>query len=194
VDAQAKGITRSDYPTIDGGRASDLVFEQVLVPADRWLGAEGGALPLVERVADEAVCALCAEAVGAMRRMLAETVVYASQRKQFGAPLASFQVLQHRMADMFTALEQSAALTLVATMKLDRPADERALAASAAKAQVDKAAKFVGESAVQIHGGMGITEELSLGHYFRRCTAIAAQFGNADFHLRRYADLSLAAA
>ncbi len=194
VDAQAEGITRSDYPTIDGGRASDLVFEQVLVPADRLLGAEGGALPLVERVADEAVCALCAEAVGAMRRMLAETVVYASQRKQFGAPLASFQVLQHRMADMFTALEQSAALTLVATMKLDRPADERALAASAAKAQVDKAAKFVGESAVQIHGGMGITEELSLGHYFRRCTAIAAQFGNADFHLRRYADLSLAAA
>ena len=194
VDADAPGISRSDYPTIDGGRASDIRFDKVFVPAVRLLGLEGAALPLVQRVADEAVCALCAEAVGAMRRMLAETVTYASQRKQFGAPLASFQVLQHRMADMFTALEQSAALTLVATMKLDRPAAERALAASAAKVQVDRAAKFVGESAVQIHGGMGITEELSLGHYFRRCTAIAAQFGNADFHLRRYADLSLAAA
>lgn len=192
VDADAPGISRSDYPTIDGGRASDIRLDKVFVPAVRLLGLEGAALPLVQRVADEAVCALCAEAVGAMRRMLAETVTYASQRKQFGAPLTSFQVLQHRMADMFTALEQSAALTLVATMKLDRPAPERALAASAAKVQVDRAAKFVGESAVQIHGGMGITEELSLGHYFRRCTAIAAQFGNADFHLRRYADLSLA--
>lgn len=192
VDTDAKGLTRSDYPTIDGGRASDITFNDVLVPAERLLGAEGAALPLVERAADEAICALCAEAVGGMRRMLADTVVYASQRKQFGVALATFQVLQHRMADMFTALEQSAALTLVATMKLDRPAAERALAASAAKAQVGKAAKLLGQAAVQIHGGMGITEELSLGHYFRRATAIGNQFGNTDYHLRRYADLSLA--
>lgn len=194
VDADAQGITRSDYPTIDGSRASDISFDNVAVPATRLVGAEGAALPLLERVSDEAICALCSEAIGGMRRMLAETVTYASQRKQFGVPLATFQVLQHRMADMFTALEQSAALTLVATMKLDRPAPERALAASAAKVQVDNAAKLVGQAAVQIHGGMGITEELSLGHYFRRATAIATQFGNVDFHLRRYADLSLAAA
>ncbi|PPE72665.1 pimeloyl-CoA dehydrogenase small subunit [Solimonas fluminis] len=192
VDAGARGLTRSDYPTIDGGRASDLSFDDVVVPAARLVGAEGAALPLVERIADEAICALCAEAVGGMRRMLADTVAYASQRKQFGVPLSTFQVLQHRMADMYTALEQSAALTLVATMKLDRPAAERALAASAAKVQIGNAAKFIGQSAVQIHGGMGVTEELSLGHYFRRATAIGAQFGNADFHLRRYADLSLA--
>ncbi|AXQ29330.1 pimeloyl-CoA dehydrogenase small subunit [Solimonas sp. K1W22B-7] len=192
VDADAQGLTRSDYPTIDGGRASDITFHDVFVPAERLLGAEGAALPLVERAADEAICALCAEAVGGMRRMLADTVAYASQRKQFGVALATFQVLQHRMADMFTALEQSAALTLVATMKLDRPAAERALVASAAKAQVGKAAKLVGQAAVQIHGGMGITEELALGHYFRRATAIGSQFGSTDFHLRRYADLSLA--
>jgi len=193
VDAGAPGIRRQDYPTIDGGRASEVWFDQVKAPASRLIGKAGTALPLIEQVSDEAICALCAEAVGAMRRMLAETVGYASQRKQFGTPLASFQVLQHRMADMYVALEQSIALTQAATMKLDGPAHERALAASAAKAQIGNAAKFIGQAAVQIHGGMGITEELSLGHYFRRTTAIASQFGSVDHHLRRYADLSLAA-
>lgn len=193
VDANSPGIRRQDYPTIDGGRASELWFDKVRVPATRVLGEPGAALPLVERMADEAICALCAEAVGAMRVMLADTVNYASQRKQFGTPLASFQVLQHRMADMYAALEQSIALTQVATMKLEQPAAERALSASAAKAQIGNAAKFIGQSAVQIHGGMGITEELSLGHYFRRTTAIGSQFGSVDHHLRRYADLSLAA-
>ncbi len=192
VDADAPGVRRQDYPTIDGGRASEIWFDAVRVPAGRVIGGADDALPLVERIADEAICALCAEAVGGMRRMLADTVNYASQRKQFGAPLASFQVLQHRMADMFAALEQSSALTQVATMKLERPTVERALAASAAKVQVGNAAKFIGQAAIQIHGGMGITEELALGHYFRRATAIGSQFGSVDHHLRRYADLSLA--
>lgn len=194
VDRSAPGITALDYPTIDGGRASDLSFDKVLVSAQRLIGEEGVGLPLLEQVVDEAICALCAEAVGCMRRLLADTVSYASQRKQFGAPLASFQVLQHRMADMYVALEQSIALTQVATMKLDLPAPQRALAASAAKAQIGNAGKFIGQSAIQIHGGMGITEELALGHYFRRLTAIAAQFGSVDFHTRRYADLALAEA
>lgn len=192
VDADAPGIRRQDYPTIDGGRASEIWFDAVRVPAGRVIGGADDALPLVERIADEAICALCAEAVGGMRRMLADTVNYASQRKQFGTPLSSFQVLQHRMADMFAALEQSSALTQVATMKLERPTVERALAASAAKVQIGNAAKFIGQAAIQIHGGMGITEELALGHYFRRATAIGSQFGSVDHHLRRYADLSLA--
>ena len=193
VDADAAGIRRQDYPTIDGGRASEVWFEGVRIPAGRVIGEADGALSLLERIADEAICALCAEAVGGMQRMLADTVSYASQRKQFGTPLASFQVLQHRMADMYAALEQSSALTQVATMKLESPAIERALAASAAKVQIGQAAKFIGQAAIQIHGGMGITEELALGHYFRRTTAIGSQFGSVDFHLRRYADLALAA-
>jgi alkylation response protein AidB-like acyl-CoA dehydrogenase len=126
-----------------------------------------------------------------MRRLLADTVAYACQRKQFGVPIASFQVLQHRMADMFVALEQSIALTLVATLKLESPPAERALAASAAKVQIGSAGRFIGQAAIQIHGGMGITEELALGHYFKRLTAIGSQFGTAEHHRRRYADLSL---
>jgi alkylation response protein AidB-like acyl-CoA dehydrogenase len=191
VDGDAKGVHVQDYPTIDGGRAAEIHFDNVKVPASRVIGAEGAGLPLLERVADEAVCALCAEAVGGMRRLLADTVAYACQRKQFGVPIASFQVLQHRMADMFVALEQSIALTLVATLKLDSPPAERALAASAAKLQIDSAGRFIGQAAIQIHGGMGITEELALGHYFKRLTAIGSQFGTAEHHLRRYADLSL---
>jgi alkylation response protein AidB-like acyl-CoA dehydrogenase len=192
VDRASPGLTTEDYPTVDGGRASTVTFADVAVPGARVIGVPGAALPLVERIVDEAICAVCAEGVGAMRRMLADTVSYAGQRKQFGAPLASFQVLQHRIADMFVALEQSAALTQVATLKLDTEA--RARSASAAKAQVGTAGRFLGQAAIQIHGGMGITEELALGHYFRRLTAIAAQFGSTDFHLRRYADLALAAA
>ncbi|HXG29499.1 MAG TPA: acyl-CoA dehydrogenase family protein [Nevskiales bacterium] len=194
VDKDSNGIRTQDYPTIDGGRAAEVFFDEVRVPAGRVIGTEGAALPLLERVADEAVCALCAEAVGCMRRLLADTVAYACQRKQFGVPIASFQVLQHRMADMFVALEQSIALTLVATLKLDSPPAERALAASAAKVQIGSAGRFIGQAAIQIHGGMGITEELALGHYFKRLTAIGSQFGTAEHHLRRYADLSLAAA
>ncbi len=186
VDANAKGLSMQSYPTFDGGRASDIALENVVVPAARMIGGD------VERVVDEAICAICAEAVGAMRQMLAMTVSYAAQRKQFGVPIATFQVLQHRMADMFSQLEQSAALTQVATMKLDAPDAERMLAASAAKVQVANASKFIGQAAIQIHGGMGITEELALGQYFRRVTAIGAQFGSADHHLRRYAELSLA--
>ncbi|MGH8504369.1 MAG: acyl-CoA dehydrogenase family protein [Stenotrophobium sp.] len=194
VDKGAKGIRTQNYPTIDGGRAAEIFFDNVIVPARHVIGEAGKALPLIERVVDEAICALCAEAVGGMRRMLADTVNYASQRKQFGVPIASFQVLQHRVADMFTALEQSAALTQVATMKIEASAAERALAASAAKVQIGNAGKFIGQAAIQIHGGMGITEELALGHYFKRITAIGNQFGSTDHHLRHYADLSLATA
>lgn len=189
IERNAPGVTLQEYPTVDGSRAADIHLDNVFVPHGGLLGAEGEALALIERLSDEAAVALCAEAGGAMSRMLGNTVDYARQRKQFGVPIATFQVLQHRMADMYVQLEQTVALTQVAAMQASAEPAQRALAASAAKAQAGQAGKFVGQAAVQIHGGMGVTQELAVGHYFKRVTAIDLQFGSAEHHLRRYADL-----
>lgn len=194
IERNAPGVTLLEYPTVDGSRAADILLDNVFVPDSALLGAEGDALALIERLSDDAAVALCAEAGGAMSRMLADTVDYARQRKQFGVPIATFQVLQHRMADMYVQLEQTVALTQVAAMQAGADPTQRALAASAAKAQAGQAGKFVGQAAVQIHGGMGVTEELAVGHYFKRVTAIDLQFGSAEHHLRRYADLLYPAA
>ncbi len=194
VDKDAPGITTQDYPTVDGGRASEVTFDGVRVPAERLLGEADQGLPLVERVVDEAIAAVCAEAVGTMRRMHEQTVDYARQRRQFGAPIASFQVLQHRMVDMFMAVEQAVSMTYMATLKLDEADAERAKAASAAKVQIGRGARFVGQNAVQIHGGMGMTNELAVGWYFKRATMIEGLFGSVDHHLRRYENLTLSAA
>ncbi len=189
VDKNAKGVTTRDYPTVDGQRASEVYFENVSVGADALVGAEGAALPLVHKVMDEATAALCSEAVGAMRQLHTGTLEYAKQRKQFGTAIANFQVLQHRMVDMFMNVEQSVSMTYMATIKVTDDA-ERAKAASAAKVQIGKACKFVGQSAIQIHGGMGMTDELAIGHYFKRATMIEGLFGSVDHHLRRYETLS----
>jgi alkylation response protein AidB-like acyl-CoA dehydrogenase len=189
VDKSLPGIVTRDYPTVDGARASEVYFENVSIPADALIGAEGAGLPLVQKVIDEATAAVCAEAVGSMRKLHEGTLDYARQRKQFGAPIASFQVLQHRMVDMFMQVEQSVSMTYMATVKLDDDA-ERAKAVSAAKVQIGKACKFVGQNAIQIHGGMGMTDELSIGHYFKRATLIEGLFGSVDHHLRRYEGLS----
>ncbi|MBP7704049.1 MAG: acyl-CoA dehydrogenase family protein [Caulobacter sp.] len=189
VDKNAKGVVTRDYPTVDGGRASEVYFENVSVGADALIGAEGAGLPLVNKVLDEATAAVCAEAVGAMRQLHAGTLDYAKQRKQFGVPIATFQVLQHRMVDMFMNVEQSVSMTYMATIKVTDDA-ERAKAVSAAKVQIGKACKFVGQSAIQIHGGMGMTDELAIGHYFKRATLIEGLFGSVDHHLRRYEGLS----
>jgi len=194
IEKGAKGIAARDYPTVDGGRASEIYFENASLPADALLGAEGGALPLVERVVDEASVALCAEACGVMRQIHAQTIDYAKQRKQFGRAIADFQVLQHRMVDMFMEVEQSVSMTLMATLKLDEADAERMKSASAAKSRIGKACKFVGQSAIQIHGGMGMTDELAVGHYFKRATMIEGQFGSVDHHLARYERLSFAEA
>lgn len=191
VDKAAPGVVTRDYPTVDGRRASEVYFENVAVGADALLGAEGAAMPLVERVMDEAIAATCSEAVGCMRMLHEGTLDYAKQRKQFGVAIASFQVLQHRMVDMFINLEQSVSMTLMATIKLDESDEERMKAVSAAKVQIGRACKFVGQSAIQIHGGMGMTDELSIGHYFKRATMIEGEFGSVDHHLRRYEELSL---
>ncbi|MGH6876025.1 MAG: acyl-CoA dehydrogenase family protein, partial [Rhizomicrobium sp.] len=190
VDRRAKGVSTRDYPTMDGLRASEITFENVELPADSLIGAADDGLPLVEKITDEAIAAHCAEALGAMRVLHESTIEYSKTRKQFGMPIGKFQVLQHHMVDMFIQVEQSASMTLMVTLKLGESAKERKKAASAAKVQIGNAGRFVGQNAVQIHGGMGMTDELALGHYFKRVTMIDTLYGNVHHHLKRYASLS----
>ena len=190
VPADAPGVRLSPYPTIDGRRAADIAFDDVRLPGTALLGSEGAALPIVEAMADAAIAATCAEAVGIMRRLHRDTVAYLRQRQQFGKPLFDFQAVQHRLVDMLTKIELATSATYLATLRLDAEPAVRARAASAAKAVVDDAGRFVGENAVQLHGGMGMTDELPIGHYFKRLLAIAADFGSRDHHLARYAALS----
>jgi alkylation response protein AidB-like acyl-CoA dehydrogenase len=192
VAKDAKGVSTRDYPTVDGRRASEVYFENVSVGADAVIGDVDGGLPLIELVSDEAIAALCAEACGAMKVAHTQTVEYSRQRKQFGTPIGKFQVLQHRMVDMFIEHEQSVSMTYMATLKLGEDEIERKKAASAAKVRIGQASRFVGQEAVQIHGGMGMTDELAIGHYFKRLTLINSEFGNVDHHLRRYTELSAA--
>ena len=194
VPKSAKGVTTRDYPTVDGFRASEVYFENVALGAEARIGGEGEALPLVETVMDEAIAATCAEACGVLRRLQEGTVEYTKQRKQFGVPISSFQVLQHRMVDMFIQLEQSISMTYMATIRLSDGDAERTKAVSAAKVQIGKACKFVGQNAVQLHGGMGVTDEMAIGHYFKRATMIEGLFGSTDHHLARYEVLSLGTA
>ena len=190
LDKNTPGVTTRDYPTVDGSRASEIQFDNVKVGADALIGPEGAGLPLVEQVVDEAIAALCAEAVGVQRKLHEGTLEYTKTRKQFGVPIASFQALQHRMVDMFMNLEQSVSMTYMATLKLGESAEERAKGASAAKVQVGRANKFIGQNAIQLHGGMGMTDEMAIGHYFKRATMIENQFGSVDHHLKRYEILS----
>ena len=189
VDKNSKGIATRDYPTVDGLRASEIAFENVEVPAANLIGTADDGLALIERVTDEAIAAHASEAVGAMKVLLDTTVEYTKTRKQFGVPIGKFQVLQHRMVDMFMNYEQSASITLMVTLKLGESDGERKKAASAAKVQIGKAGRFVGQQAVQLHGGMGMTDELNVGHYFKRLTMLDTLYGNVDHHLKRYASL-----
>ncbi len=186
VDKNADGVSTRDYPTVDGRRASEVTFENVRVGADALIGEVGKALPLIELVTDQAIAALSAEAIGGMKELNDATVEYCKTRKQFGVPIGKFQVLQHRMVDMFMAYEQSVSMTYMVALKLDENDVERRKAASGAKVQIGKAGRYVGQQAVQLHGGMGMTDELNVGHYFKRLTMIDTQFGNVDHHLSRY--------
>ena len=186
VDADAPGLARRGYRTQDHGRAADIRFDSVHVDAGALIGAAGAGLPLVERAADVATAALCAEAVGVMERAHELTVDYLKVRKQFGVAIGSFQALQHRAVDMLVAIEQARSMALYAAMMCDEPdAGARARAISAAKVQIGKSARFVGQEAVQLHGGIGMTEECQVGHYFRRLTMIEILFGDSSHHLRR---------
>jgi alkylation response protein AidB-like acyl-CoA dehydrogenase len=186
VDKSQSGIDCRDYATVDGRRAADIVFDAVAVGSEMRVGPEGDGVAGLERAVDHAIAALCAEAVGAMDELNRTTRDYARLRKQFGVPLAKFQVLQHRMVDMFIAYEQALSMTYLATLALTGDDPGRAKAVSGAKVQVGEAAKFIGQQAVQIHGGMGMSDELEVGRYFKRLTAINVQFGSPDHHLGRY--------
>jgi pimeloyl-CoA dehydrogenase small subunit len=189
VPASAKGVTRKGYPTQDGLHAADITFTGVEVGADAAIGHPESALALIERVVDEARIAMCAEAVGAMDESLKTTVEYIKTRKQFGVAIGTFQALQHRASDMFVALEQARSMSMFATMAADfDDAKERSRAVAAAKVQIGKSGKFVGQQSIQLHGGIGMTQEAKIGHYFKRLTMIENTFGDTDYHLRRVTD------
>src|SRR2546423_1612369 len=186
VPGNAKGVAKKGYPTQDGLHAADISFTGVEIGADAVIGDPENGLPLIERVVDEARTAICAEAVGIMDESLKTTVEYLKTRKQFGVPIGSFQSLQHRAADMFVALEQARSMSMYATMASEfDDAKERATAVAAAKVQIGKSGKFVGQQSIQLHGGIGMTMEAKIGHYFKRLTMIENTFGDSDYHLRR---------
>ena len=187
LDKNSSGISLRDYPTVDGSRASEIILEDVKVSSENIIGEEGKASKLIEQVVDESIAAVCAEAIGAMGVLNEATVEYCKTRKQFGQPIGKFQVLQHRMVDMFMQYEQSVSMTYMVNLKLHEEYSERRKAASGAKVQICKAAKFIGQSAIQLHGGMGMTDELNVGHYFKRLSMIENLFGNIDHHLKKYA-------
>ena len=189
VDPNTAGVSRRGYPTQDGQRAAEISLASVRVGREAVIGDSENGLPLIERVVDEAIAALCAEAVGCMGEMHALTIEYLKTRKQFGVPIGSFQALQHRGADMFVALEQARSMAMFATMMAqDENAVERRKAASAAKVQIGRSGRFIGQQAIQLHGGVGMTMEFSVGHYFKRVTMIDTLFGDADHHLALVAE------
>jgi pimeloyl-CoA dehydrogenase small subunit len=188
LDAKANGITRRDYPTQDGFRAADIGLSAVRVGPEGVLAGADKGLEVLERVVDEAIAALAAESVGAMAALHELTVDYLKTRKQFGVPIGSFQVLQHKAVDMFTAVEQARSMAYYATMMAgEADASERRRAIAAAKVQIGRSARFVGETSIQLHGGIGMTMEYKAGHYFKRLTMIDVAFGDADHHLRELA-------
>jgi alkylation response protein AidB-like acyl-CoA dehydrogenase len=191
VDPKASGVTVKSYATIDGQRAADIELKHVKVAAARRIGAEGKAFDAIEAAHEIALSALCAEAVGIMKAVNATTLEYTKSRKQFGVPIAKFQVLQHRMADMFLYSEQATSMSYLAAIKCTDPDPiERKRALAATKVVVGQAARFVGQQAIQLHGGMGMTDELMVSHHFKRLTAIDLIFGDADFHTQKFIALS----
>jgi alkylation response protein AidB-like acyl-CoA dehydrogenase len=194
VDAKAAGVALRAYPTQDGARAADIRLTDVAVGTDALIGTAGNALPVIERALDYANAALCAEAVGIMSALNEITLEYLKTRKQFGVPIGNFQALQHRMADMVIATEQARSMATLAAVRVDSAdAAERSRSVAAAKAYVSQSARLVGQQAVQLHGGMGVVDELNVSHYFKRMTMIGMTFGDADYHLGRFSDTLLVA-
>ena len=187
VDSPSDGVERTNFPTVDGLRASEVKLTNVRVPKDGILGELDAGYDILNAVANDGILAVAAEAIGAMEVLYKDTVEYTQQREQFDHPLSEFQVLQHRMVEMFMEYEQCKSLLYRATMETAQgsPGAERTV--HALKHLVGKAGAFVGENAVQLHGGMGMTEELRIGHYFKRLLVIDLQFGNSDHHLQKFA-------
>ena len=188
VDPAAQGVQRRGYPTQDGLRAAELTLSGVRVPADAVFGTD--CLPAIEHAVDEAIAALCAEAVGTMQAMHDTTLEYLKTRQQFGRPIGSFQVLQHRSVDMLVALEQARSMAMFAAVTAaEDNATERRRAIAAAKVQIGRSGKHIGQEAIQLHGGIGMTMEYKVGHHFKRMTMIDLMFGDADANLATLAKL-----
>ncbi len=183
VDANSDGLEVKPHRVVNGQQGAELVFNSVRVPAERLVGEADQALPVIRDVVNEGILALGAEAMGALTVLLNDTVEYSRTRKQFGMPIGGFQALQHRMADMFMAVEQTRSLLLAATLKTAAGHDDAGHAVHALKAQLGRGGRKVAQEAVQLHGAIAMTDELSIGHYFKKLTAIDALFGNADAHL-----------
>ena len=190
IDADAEGLSRDNFPTVDGLRASEITLENVSVGPDRILGEVDQGFSILQSVANDAMLALSAEAVGAMEVLYKDTVDYTQQREQFDHPLSEFQVLQHRMVDMFMEYEQCKSLLYRATMETIQDPEAAQRTIHALMHLIGKSGMFIGENAVQLHGGMGMTEELRIGHYFKRLLVIDATFGNADYHLQKFTTFS----
>jgi alkylation response protein AidB-like acyl-CoA dehydrogenase len=191
VPRETAGLTLDDYPTIDGQHAADVHLKGVEIAASNRLGAEGAALPAIEAALDIGLAALCAEAVGVMQALMDATIAYVQTRQQFGVAIGRFQALQHRIADMLIHLEQARSMSYLAALRCtDGNIAERRRALSAAKAVVGQASRYVGQQAVQLHGGMGMTDELVVSHWFKRLMAAELMFGDSDSHLQRYAALT----
>jgi pimeloyl-CoA dehydrogenase small subunit len=189
VPRDAAGLTVRGYRKIDGGRAAEVVLDDVCVGDDALLGPHDGGFATLEHSIGFGVLALCAEALGAMDVAKDFTLEYLRTRKQFGVAIGSFQSLQHRAADMFVAVEQARSMSMFATMAADfDDPKERAKAVAAAKVQIGKSGKFVGQQSIQLHGGIGMTQEAKIGHYFKRLTMIENTFGDTDYHMRRVSE------
>ncbi|MBC7954891.1 MAG: acyl-CoA dehydrogenase family protein [Cytophagales bacterium] len=191
VARNTPGLELKVYGTLDGRRAAEVILREVKVPASARLGAAGAALPAIERALDIGLAALCAEALGVMEATVSATVEYLKTRQQFGQPIGRFQALQHRTADMLLHLEQSRSMAYLSAMNCTLPDDmQRRKTLSAAKVVVGNACRFISQQSVQMHGGMGMTDELTLSHWFKRLLAIELSFGDTDSHLQRFAELS----
>lgn len=190
VDAKANGVSRRGYRTVDGLSAAEVQLSGVKVDADQTIGKPGAAYLLIEQVVDDGIAALCGEAVGILSALTEATTDYLRTRKQFGINIGSFQVLQHRNVEMLIAAEQAKSMAFLATMMVnEQNAVQRHKTISAAKTQIGRSAQFVGEQAIQLHGGIGMTMELKVGHWFKRATAIDIQFGDADYHLEQFGNM-----
>lgn len=191
VPRDAKGLKVNAYPTMGGQLAAEVVLHDVQIPEGQRLGAEGKALPAIESALDVGLSALCAESVGVMQALFKATAEYLRTRQQFGQPIGRFQALQHRVADMLIHLEQARSMSYLAAMRCTEPdLHERRRALSAAKIIIGQAGRFIGQQAVQLHGGMGMTEELNVSHLFKRLTASEFLFGDTDTHLQKLAALT----
>jgi alkylation response protein AidB-like acyl-CoA dehydrogenase len=185
----APGLTLRDFQRLGGGRACNIELKDVRLPADAVLGDGSDALPAIEAVVDRAMAALGAEAVGIMQTLLDQTLEYTKIRKQFGRPLSANQVIRHRLADMAMQCDEARSMALRAALMADAEPVARSRAASGAKAKIGKCARFVAEQSVQLHGAMGVTEELDIGSYFKRLLAFETLFGGSAHHYRRHAAL-----